>query len=87
MYLAVIPRDAIVEPFGLKVCWKVSGISYFFDNDLSDMKHFKRLLWFLNNFLPFIILPRWLFNTRYPFISIREEKEVAVRQRKKVRNK
>ena len=40
MYLAVIPRDAIIEPFGLKVCWKVSGISYFFDNDLSDMKHF-----------------------------------------------
>ena len=40
MYLAVIPRDAILEPFGLKVCWKVSGISYFFDNDLSDMKHF-----------------------------------------------
>ena len=40
MYLAVIPTDAILEPFGLKVCWKVLGILYFFDNDLSDMKHF-----------------------------------------------
>ena len=40
IHVPVIPRDAILEPFGLKVCWKVSGISYFFDNDLSDMKHF-----------------------------------------------
>lgn len=40
IYVPVIPRDAIPEPFGLKVCWKVSGFLYFFDNDLSDMKHF-----------------------------------------------
>lgn len=40
MVIIIILLGSMLSGCGLKVCSKVSGISYFFDNDLSDTKHF-----------------------------------------------